>query len=103
MKCPMCEGEVKKGKDVIKEDKIDYEYYRCNKCGEEFLNMKQLEKVAKKYRELRNAKEITFAKWGNSIAVRIPKEFVNDLKIESGKQGVLLKDKDGLRIVVEES
>jgi len=100
IKCPICSSRVEKKVDVIREDKIEYEYYKCSTCGDEFLNMSQLESVAQKYRRLRKAKEVTFAKWGNSIAVRIPKDFVNELKIKSGKQGLLVKDKDGIKIVL---
>ena len=61
--------------------------------------MKQLKILAHKYRELRKAKEITFAKWGNSLAVRIPNEIAEDLRIVEGKHGILTKDKKGIRIV----
>ena len=61
--------------------------------------MKQLKVLAEKYRKLRKAKDIIFSKWGNSIAVRIPSEIVNDFKIKSGKQGILTKDRNGIRII----
>lgn len=47
----------------------------------------------------RKAKEITFAKWGNSLAVRIPTEIAADLKITEGRNGILTRDKQGIRIV----
>jgi len=43
--------------------------------------MKQLKVLASKYRKLRSAKDITFTKWGNSIAVRIPSEIVDEYNI----------------------
>lgn len=90
---------MEKVKDVIKQDGIGFEAFRCKSCGEEIMNMKQLKVLAQKYRKLRQAKEITFAKWGNSIAVRIPSDIVDDYHIRSGKHGVLTKVKDGIKII----
>lgn len=100
MKCPICQkGEMKKIKEIIKQDKIEFEAFKCSICNEELMNMKQLKSLANKYRQLRKAKEITFAKWGNSIAVRIPNEIVEEYKITSGKQGILIKNKEGIKII----
>jgi len=99
MKCPICKGEMKKIKDIMEQDGLSFEAFRCNSCGEELMNMKQLKVLANKYRRLRKAKEITFAKWGNSIAVRIPHELVEEYHITSGKQGILTKDKEGIKII----
>ncbi len=101
MKCKICGGSVEVKKGVMEEDGVEYEYFRCSKCSEEYLNMDQLEKVAVEYRKLKDAKEVTFQKWGNSIAVRIPKEIVNAFNISSGKHGKLIKESDGLKIIVE--
>ena len=100
MKCPVCnKGEMKKIRDVIKQDGIEFEAFRCKFCGEEIMDMKQLKVLAHKYRKLRHAKEITFAKWGNSIAVRIPSDIVKEYHIKPGKQGILTKDRDGIKII----
>lgn len=99
MKCPKCEEKMEKIKDIIEEDKTEFEAYRCTICGEEFLNIDQLGALAKKYREQKK-REIIFAKWGNSIAVRIPKEFIEELNIKAGKHGILMKEKDGLKIIL---
>ena len=48
---------------------------------------------------MRDAKEITFAKWGDSTAVRIPSDLVEGYSIFSGKHGWLTKDKDEMKIV----
>ncbi|MEK6826572.1 MAG: AbrB/MazE/SpoVT family DNA-binding domain-containing protein [Nanoarchaeota archaeon] len=90
---------MKKVKDKIEQDGVEFEAFKCGSCGEEIMNMKQLKLLAQKYRKLRQAKEITFSKWGNSIAVRIPTEIVNEYRIKSGKQGILTKDKEGIRII----
>lgn len=100
MLCPICKkGEMKKKKDVMKQDGIEFEAYECSKCGEEIMNMKQLKSLADKYRELRKAKDIVFSKWGNSIAVRIPREYAEEFNISAGKHGLLKKEKEGFKII----
>lgn len=100
MKCPICRKEsMEQVKDIIVQDGIDFKAYRCLKCGEEIMTMKQLKVLAGKYRILRKAKEITFAKWGNSIAVRIPSDIAEEYKMSVGKHGILTKDKEGIRII----
>lgn len=50
MKCYLCKkGLMKIVKDIMKEDNIEFEALKCNKCGEEIMNMKQLKILAKKY------------------------------------------------------
>ena len=88
-------------KDVMEEDGVDYELFKCTSCGEELLDMKQLKVLANKYRKLRKAKEVTFTKWGNSIAVRIPQDIVHEYKIKVGKSGILTKEKNGIKIIPE--
>ena len=83
----------------MEEDGIAFEAYACPACGEEIMTMKQLKGLADKYGSLKNAKEITFAKWGNSIAVRIPSSVAHEFNIAAGKHGTLTKDKEGIRII----
>lgn len=90
---------MEKKRDAMKEDGIDFEAYKCPKCGEEIMTMKQLKVLANKYRKLKNAKEIKFAKWGNSIAVRIPTDIAEEFNISVGKHGTLTKDKEGIKII----
>ena len=45
--CSDCKGNMKKHTDKTPEG-VAYSYYRCEKCGEEILNMEQLHKVAEK-------------------------------------------------------
>jgi DNA-directed RNA polymerase subunit M/transcription elongation factor TFIIS len=100
MKCPTCtKGIMEKKKDIIEEDGVTFEAFACSACGEEIMNMKQLKVLAGKYRKLRKAKEITFAKWGNSMAVRIPNDIVEEYHLSVGKQGILTKDKEGIKII----
>ena len=98
MKCSICKKNMKPAKGVIEQDGVEYDFFKCA-CGEELMDMAQLKIVADKYRRLRKAKEVTFAKWGNSIAVRIPSDIVAEFKIKSGKHGLLTKEKEGIKIV----
>jgi len=100
MRCPICKkGNMERIKNSMDQDNIEFEAYKCKNCGEEIMDMKQLKVLASKYRKLRKAKEVTFAKWGNSIAVRIPSEIVQEYKITSGKQGIITKEKEGIKII----
>lgn len=99
LKCPLCSGLMQKVEDQIKQDKVSFAAYKCTSCGEELVNMEQLKELAHKYRELRKAKEITFARWGNSLAIRIPQEFAEDLAIKEGDHGLLKRSKEGLEIM----
>lgn len=100
MKCPTCLKETMElVKDTMEQDEVDFDAYRCSKCGEEIMTMKQLKVLAGKYRVLRKAKEVTFAKWGNSIAVRIPSDIVEEYGFDVGKHGLLKKDKEGIKII----
>ena len=96
--CPVCSGNMKKMKDSIKQDGVDFDAFRCSKCGEEIMTMSQLKVLAGKYRELRKSKDITFSKWVNSLAVRIPSDIADEFQLSAGKHGILTKDKDGIRI-----
>src|SRR3989338_947723 len=100
MKCPVCQkGSMEKKKGIMEQDGIEFEAFKCPDCGEEIMTMKQLKVLAGKYRKLRDARDITFAKWGNSIAVRIPSNIAEEFKISAGKHGILTKDKEGIRII----
>jgi len=100
MKCPVCQkGSMEKKKEIIKQDGIEFEAYKCTKCGEEIMTMPQLKVLAGKYRKLRNAKDIIFSKWGNSIAVRIPSDIADEYNISAGTHGTLTRDKEGIKII----
>ena len=99
MKCPICQGKMEKKKDIMEEVGVEFEALKCVECGEEIMTMKQLKSLANKYKKLRNAKEVTFAKWGNSIAVRIPSDIADEFNISVGNHGILTKDKNGIKII----
>ena len=99
MQCPICKGKMELAKSFIKKDSVEFNAYKCVSCGEELMNSKQLRELSDKYRQLSRARDITFAKWGNSIAVRIPSAIAEKHHLTSGKHGLLMEDKDGIRIV----
>ncbi|MBI4140206.1 AbrB/MazE/SpoVT family DNA-binding domain-containing protein [Candidatus Woesearchaeota archaeon] len=99
MKCPVCKGNMSVVKDVMPKEKVGFEAYKCENCGEELVNMAQLKSLAQKYRELRRAKDVRFAKWGNSLAIRIPTELVDELGIHEGMHALIRKEKEALKIM----
>ena len=80
-------------------EKIEYEAYHCTKCGEEILTMDQVKELGEKYKELRKAKQTSFAKWGNSLAIRIPEELVKELKIKPGTKAQITREQGILKII----
>ena len=78
---------------------FSYNYWRCAKCGDEVLSMRQLEVMAKKQRELRRAKEATVSKWGTALAIRIPKEVVVAQRIQTGEKFLIMPEKIGFRAI----
>ena len=100
MKCPVCQkGKMEKKKGIMEQDGIEFEAYKCLECGEEIMNMKQLRVLANKYRKLRHAKDITFARCGNNTDVSSPSYSANEYNISAGKHGTLTKDKEGIKII----
>ncbi|MBN1502293.1 AbrB/MazE/SpoVT family DNA-binding domain-containing protein [Candidatus Woesearchaeota archaeon] len=103
MDCPVCKGKMEKVDDKIEQDGVEFEAYKCQECGEEIMTMAQLKDLAHKYRKLKNAKEVVFKKWGNSLALRIPNEIANEYKIAEGKSGYIIREKEGIRILPKKS
>ena len=99
MECPLCKGKMNIVKDIMPKEKVDFEAYQCEKCGEQLINMQQLKVLAKKYRDLRKAKDTIFAKWGNSLAVRIPIEILGEMGIKEGTHALIKREKDAIKIV----
>ncbi len=96
-KCSECEGERKELTAKTPEG-IAYKYFKCNKCGEEILNMNQLQSVAQKYRAMKrfNAK---ISKWGMSLGLRIPKELVQRYNFKDDREVTIIPEKEGIRVI----
>ena len=106
MKCPICgKGTLKNGK--IKETMFgvylgEFPAEICSKCNESFTEEKTtrtIEESAKKKGVWGLGKKTKITKTGNSLAVRIPKEIVNFLKLKEGKEAYIHPDKN--RIIIE--
>ena len=75
---------------------VEYSYYKCSKCGEEIVDLKQLHSVADKYREMKKAK---LSRWGASLGLRIPKDLVKKYKLSAAKEVNIIPEKDGILIL----
>ena len=104
MKCPICEGNLKKGK--IKEYMFgiylgDFPADICSKCGESFTNSnvtKKIEEIAKQKGIWGLSAVTKITKTGNSLAVRIPKKIADYLKLKNGKEAYVHPENNKLII-----
>ena len=96
-KCSECNREMKELVNKTPEG-IEYNYFKCTKCGEEILNMNQLHNVAEKYRVMKNY-HVKLTKWGLSLGLRIPKEIVEKFKLKNEEEVVLIPDEKGIKLI----
>ena len=105
MNCPICEkGKLKKGK--VKEYMFgvylgEFSAEICTKCKENFTSEETMKKIEEKAKEkgiwgLGQKTKIAMA--GNSLAVRIPKNIANFLKLKEGKETYIHPQGDKLVI-----
>ena len=105
-KCPICEkGNLKK----TTERKIFfgvnlgiYPVEKCTNCGEVFTDgeiMKEIEKKAKKAGIWGLGKKTKFARTGNSLAIRIPKDIADFMKLKAGHEAFI--HPEGNKLVIE--
>jgi hypothetical protein len=76
----------------------------CNKCNESFTDEKTTRAIgeaAKKIGIWGLGKKTKITKTGNSLAVRIPKEIADFLKLKEGNDAYIHPEKD--RIIIESS
>ena len=76
----------------------DEEVYKCEKCGEEIVDMKQLHEVAEKYRVLKRY-QVKLSKWGLSLGLRIPKELVKKYNLKNEEEVTIIPEKKGIKII----
>lgn len=96
-KCAECSGSMEELRAKTPEG-IEYSYFKCKKCGEEIVGMKQLHSVAERYRILRKY-HVKLSKWGLSLGLRIPKELVEKYKLKDDAEVAIIPEKDGIRII----
>lgn len=95
--CSECKG-VMVEKTAKTPEWISYNYFKCNKCGEEIVNMNQLHNVAEKYRVMKRY-NVKLSKWGLSIGLRIPKEIVKKYHFKENEEVAIIPEKKGIRII----
>ena len=107
MKCIICDGQTIKKNVEYKESGVllgNFNAYVCQKCGETYFDEKTAEKIQHKSKQLGLfglAKKAKVAEIGNSIAIRIPKEIAEFLKLKKGKEVVIFPEsKNDLHISV---
>ena len=95
--CSACKIKMKELSAKTPEGVI-YHYFKCGKCGEEIVDMKQLHNVAQKYREMKTFRA-KMSKWGLSLGVRIPKELVKKYHFKDNKEVVIIPEDKGIKII----
>ena len=106
MHCPICEKgtlkETKKKEIMFGVDLGEFPVKICSNCKETFSNektTKSIELAAKSKGIWGLGKKTKITKSGNSLAVRIPKEIVDFLKLKEGKETYIYPDNN--RIIIE--
>lgn len=75
---------------------IAFSAFKCAGCGEEIMDMQQ----AMAYMQAaEKARSVTFSKWGESLAVRIPAEIAKLFRIRRRQAGKIVVEDDGFKIV----
>ena len=79
-------------------EEISYNYFKCNKCGEEIVDMSQLHNIAEKYRVIKKY-HVKLSKWGLSIGLRIPKEIAKKYNFKDNGEVAIIPENRGIMIV----
>jgi len=95
--CSECKG-IMMEKTAKTPEGISYNYFKCNKCGEEIVDMKQLHKVAEKFRIIKSY-HVKLSKWGLSIGLRIPKELVKKYHFKNNGKVSIIPEERSIKIV----
>ncbi|MEK6932550.1 MAG: AbrB/MazE/SpoVT family DNA-binding domain-containing protein [Nanoarchaeota archaeon] len=96
-KCSECNGIMEEFKAQTPEG-ISYNYFKCGKCGEEIVDMKQLHSVAEKYRTIKRY-HVKLSKWGLSLGLRIPKELVKKYRLDDNKEVSIVPEDKSIKII----
>lgn len=94
--CSECKGNMIE-KSAETPEGVKYSYYKCEKCNEEIVDMKQLHNVAEKYRIMKKYR-VKLNKWGLSLGIRIPKELVTKYKFSDEEEVSIIPKKEGILI-----
>ncbi len=75
---------------------VTYEAYRCTQCRDVTFNMEQAEHYLT---AAEKSKEVTFSTWGQSLAIRIPKELAQALHLKPKNKARIIAEKEGFHII----
>lgn len=96
-KCSECGGIMEELRAKTDEN-VGYSYFKCKKCGDEIVDMKQLHEMAEQYRMLKKY-QVKLSKWGLSLGLRIPKELVEKYHLKDEEEVAIIPEKRGIRIL----
>lgn len=109
MKCVICgEGQLEEKIVEYKELGIPFGKFKakvCSKCGEQFFDSETAKKIQAKSKEIglfAIAKKTKVAQFGNSLAIRIPKEIADFMKLKKEKN-VSITPKNAHEMIVTTS
>ena len=94
--CTVCKKKMKELKGETPEG-VSYRYFQCA-CGEEIVDMKQLQDVAQVYRAMKKY-HAKISKWGMSLGLRIPKDLAEKYHFSQDKEVTLIPDEEGIKII----
>ncbi|PIU21070.1 MAG: hypothetical protein COT15_04215 [Candidatus Diapherotrites archaeon CG08_land_8_20_14_0_20_34_12] len=97
MDCVRCKIKMQVKADTMPNG-VTFNYHYCPKCGEELVDMGQLHELSRKYEAMKRY-QTKVSKWGESLAIRIPKELTKKYKIKANDEIQLVPDKDAIRLV----
>ena len=95
--CSECKGRMTE-KAAKTPEGVGYNYFKCEKRGEEIVDMNQLHNVAEKYRVMKRY-HVKLSKWGLSIGLRIPKEIAKKYNFRDNKEVFIIPEEKGIRVI----
>jgi predicted RNA-binding protein with EMAP domain len=97
-KCFECNKIMKEMESETPEG-IKYCYFRCENCGEEVVDMRQLHDIAQEYRKMKKF-SVRISKWGTSLGLRIPKELTKRYNLKESDEVIIVPDDKCLRVIL---
>ena len=91
--CTECGGRYALVKG--KRNGLDYDAYTCSSCGDTIFTMEQARSFMT---AVEAARQVTFSKWGDNLAVRIPADVVRRLGLKPKGKGRLVEKGKGFTI-----
>ncbi len=97
MKCMRCKNEMRKKEGEYLHG-VPYSYWSCPNCGDEIVDMNQLHSLVERSRKLKQY-TVTVSRWGDSDAIRIPKELSKKYAFKPKQTVRLIPEKSGIKIL----